>query len=169
MDCTHCKEQQKGKAISSHKFAKKSGLQYEVAIGILMGEMKWINGPFPCGKYADVTIFCTSLLTCLDGFERVEADDGYRGESPFRAKVPMAVLSCPSKADAFQKQVQGRHETINFRLKACAILHSMYRHDITQHGYVFRAVAVLVKLSIKNGDSLFSTTDDKCAFYSTMM
>jgi len=131
--------------------------------------MKWINGPFPHGKYADVTIFHASLLTCLDHFERVEADDGYRGESPFRAKVPTAVLSCPSEADAFQKRVQGRHETINSRLKEYAILHSMYRHDITQYGYVFRAVAVLVQLSIKNGDPLFSTTDYKCAFDSTMM
>ena len=69
-----------------------------------MGEIKWINGPFPCGKYADVTIFCASLLTCLDGCERVEADDGYRGESPFRAKVPTAVLGRPSEADAFQKR-----------------------------------------------------------------
>ena len=133
-----------------------------------MGEIKWINGSFPCGKYADLTIFCASFLTCLDDFERVGADDGYRGESPFRAKAPMAVLSCPSEADAFQKRVQGRHETINSRLKAFAVLHSMYRHDISQHAYVFCAVAVLVQLSIKNGDSLFSTTDYKCAFDSTM-
>ena len=114
--------------------------------------MKWINRPFPCGKCADVTIFHASLLTCLDDFERVEADDGYRGESPFRAKLLKAVLSCPSEDEAFQKRVQGKHETINSRLKAFAILHSMYRHDITQHGYVFCAVAVLVQLSIKNGD-----------------
>ncbi len=119
-----------------------------------MGEMKWINGPVPCGKYPDVSIFHASLLTCLDDFERVEADDRYRGESPFRAKLPMAVLSCPSEANAFQKRVHGRHKTINSRLKAYAILHSMYRHDITQHGYVFCAVAVLVQLSIKNGDPL---------------
>ena len=97
-------------------------------------------------------------MTCLGDLERVEADGGYRGESPFRAKAPKAVLSCPSEADAFQKRVQGRHKTINLRLKAYAILYSMYRHDITQHGYVFHAVAVLVQLSIKNGEP----TDYKC-------
>ena len=133
-----------------------------------MGEMAWLNGPFPCGKFVDVTIFRASLLTCLDDFERVEANDGYVGESPFRAKVPKAVLSCPSEADAFQRRVQGRHETINARLKAYAILHEVFRHDITQHGYVFRAVAVLVQLSIKNGDPLFSV-HYKCAFKPTMM
>ena len=40
--------------------------------------------------------------TFLDDIERVEADDGYIGESPFRAKVPKAVLSCPSEADALR-------------------------------------------------------------------
>ena len=169
VDCTNCKVQQKGNVFDSHTFAKKSGLQNDVAIGILMREMKWINGPVPCGKYPDVSIFHASLLTCLDDFERVEADDGYIGESPFRAKVPKAVLSRPSEADAFQKRVQGRHETINSRLKAYTILQSVYRHDITQHGYVFCAVAVLVQLSIKNGDPLYGTTDYRCAFNTTMM
>ena len=123
--------------------------------------VKW---SISCGKFSDVTIFHASLLTFLDDFERVEADDGYIGESPFRAKVPKAVLSRPSEGDAFQNRVQGRHETINLRLKAYTILHSVYWHDITQHGYVFRAVAVLVQLSIKNGDPLFNTTDYKCGF-----
>ena len=82
--------------------------------------------------------------------------------------MPKAVLSHPSEADAFQKRVQGRHETINSRLKAYAILHLIYRHDIIKHGYVLHAVSVLVQLSAKNGDPLFSTTDYKCAFDSTM-
>ena len=164
MDCTDCKVQQKGRDFASHKFAQKLGLRYEVAIGILTGEIKWLNGPFPCGKFPDITIFRSSLMTFLDDFERVEADNGYEGDSPFRCKIPKAVLSRPSEADAFQRRVQGRHETINARLKAYSILREMYRHDITQHGYVFRAVAVLVQLSIRNGDPLFSTTDYKCGF-----
>jgi hypothetical protein len=155
---------QKGRDFASHKFKKKSGVCYELAVGIMTGELKWINGPYPCGKYNDITIFRDSLVSFLDDFERVEADDGYEGESPLRCKIPKAVMSRPSEADAFQKRVQGRHETINSRFKAFAVLREMYRHDITQHGYVFRAVAVIVQLSIKNGDPLFSTTDYKCGF-----
>jgi hypothetical protein len=49
-------------------------------------------------------------VSFLDDFERVEADDGYEGESPFRCKLPKAVMSHPSEADAFEKRVQGRHE-----------------------------------------------------------
>jgi len=129
----------------------------------MMGEIKWLNGPYPWGKYNDITIFRDSLVSFLDDFERVEAD-GYEGDSPCRCKIPKAVMSRPSEADALQKRVQGRHETINSRLKAYAILQEKYRHDVTQHGWVFRVVAVLVQLSIKNGDPLFSTTDYKCGF-----
>jgi hypothetical protein len=49
--------------------------------------MKWINGLHPCSKYPDVKIFHASLLSCQDDFERVEADDGYIRECPFRAKL----------------------------------------------------------------------------------
>jgi hypothetical protein len=93
---------------------------------------------------------------------RVETDDGYAAESPFRAKVPGAMFN-PEEARSYQKQVQGQHKTINARLKAFSVLSSMYRHDITQHGYVFRAFAVLVQLSIRNGDPLFETKDYECA------
>ena len=49
-----------------------------------------------------------------------------------------------SEADAFQKMVQGRHETINTRLKAFAIMSEKC------------AVAVLVQLSISKMETLFS-------------
>jgi hypothetical protein len=88
--------------------------------------------------------------------ERVEADDGYVGESPYVTKLSSAVLSRSSEeADAMQKRVQGLHETVNAHLKSFQVLDQVYRHDPTQHGYVFWAVAVLVQLSMKNGDPLF--------------
>jgi hypothetical protein len=34
-------------------------------------------------------------------------------------------------------------------------LKSMYRHDIMEHGNVFRAVAVITQLSINAGERLF--------------
>ncbi len=68
--CISCKVPQKGRDLVLFKLALKSGLMYEVAIGIVTGEMKWINGPFPCGKYSGVKIFHASLLTFLDDFER---------------------------------------------------------------------------------------------------
>ena len=31
----------------------------------------------------------------------------------------------------------------------------MYRHDIMTHGTIFRAIAVMTQLAIKNGEPLF--------------
>ena len=46
-------------------------------------------------------------------------------------------------------------EAVNAGLNCFKILDDMYQHDTTQHGYVFRGVAGLVQLSLKNGDPLF--------------
>ena len=59
-----------------------SGLQYKVALNILTGDICWINGPFLPGEWNDLEIFHSSLMTWLDPFERVEANDGYAGARP---------------------------------------------------------------------------------------
>ena len=161
--CVDCRIKQKGPTFSSHKFKKKSALRYEVAVAIISGEIAWINGPYPAGQYNNVTIFRESLQTFLDAGERVEADDGYRGD-PTICKVPADVLMRENEEeDAMQKRVQGCHEMVNAWLKNFRILAELYRHDETQHGYVFHAVAVIVQLAVKNGDPLHQV-DHKVLF-----
>ena len=63
----------------SHKF-NGPGLRYEVAVCIQTGDIVWINGPFPCGRYPDLNIFCLGLKHMLLEWEMVEADGGYRDE-----------------------------------------------------------------------------------------
>ena len=55
-----------------------------------------------------------------------------------------------------QQRVRNRQETVNLRFKQWAILSERYRHDLRDHGYIFRAVVVLTQLSIENGEPLFS-------------
>ena len=55
---------------------------------IIKGNLVWIEGPYPAGKYSDITFFWNCLLHHLDPFERVEADDGYVGKSPAKVKCP---------------------------------------------------------------------------------
>jgi hypothetical protein len=62
---------QKGPTFSSHKLKKKSALQYEVGVGIMSGEIVWINGPFPAGMFNDITIFRDCLESCIDQMERM--------------------------------------------------------------------------------------------------
>ena len=138
VDGVDCRIPQKGRAFASHKFKKKSAFRYEVAVGILTGEIKWINGPFPAGTWTDLTIFRSSLMQNLDVGELVEADDGYSAESPWVTRTPAAVLTRRTpEDDALQMRLQGRHETINARLKRFEILNEPFRHDCTQHGGCF--------------------------------
>ena len=87
------KIQEYGPAFSSHKFAMKSGLRYEICLGIRTGDLVWVNGPFPCGQYPDISVFRSSLMSHLDEFERVEADDGYIGEHPQYIKCPKGIAN----------------------------------------------------------------------------
>ena len=68
----------------------------------------------------------------------------------------MDILNGTEEMDAMQKRVQGRHETIDIRLKSLEVMEQLYCHNPTQHGYVFQAIAVLVQLSIKNADPLYN-------------
>jgi hypothetical protein len=47
----------KGNAFGSHKYAGKSALRYELGVDILAGNLVWIQGPYPAGKYTDIKIF----------------------------------------------------------------------------------------------------------------
>ena len=132
----------------------KSALRYEVALDILKGFIVWIHGPFPAGAWPDINIFRHGLKHHLDKNERVEAGDGYRGEAPREVKCP-ASFTNPVENEAMQQRVRNRQETMNLRFKQWAILSERYRHDLSEHGHVFRAIVVLTQLAIENGEPLF--------------
>jgi hypothetical protein len=69
----------KGNAFASHKYPGKSALRYELGVDILAGNLVWIQGPYPAGKYTNIKIFNKVLRNFLKPGERVEADEGYRG------------------------------------------------------------------------------------------
>jgi hypothetical protein len=156
VDCTDCVTTEQGKVPSlffTHK-ENCSGLRYEVALSILSGDIVWIHGPFPCGDWPDIEIFRLSLVHQLDRLERVEADDGYKGEDPEYIKTPSGVVH-PQEQLKLRSRVRSRHETVNKRFKQFRCLSGTFRHDIAFHGKCFRAVAILTQLSIENGHPLF--------------
>jgi hypothetical protein len=143
----------KGNAFASHKYAGKSALRYELGVDILAGNLVWIQGPYPAGKFTDIVIFNKVLRNFLEPGERVEADEGYRGH-PDKIKCPGNDMN-PAENRGMQGRVRARHETLNGRLKNWGILSQVYRHDIMRHGDVFRACAVLTQLTVENGEPLF--------------
>jgi hypothetical protein len=140
------------KKFFSYKF-KKPALSYEVALCIQTGAIVWINGPFP-GTWHDIEIFRSALLSHLDEHERVEADDGYVGESPRYVKCPNSFTN-PMETRKMQQNVRSRQETVNARLKDWGCLGQHFRHDLVKHSNCFRSVAVITQLSIDAGEKLF--------------
>jgi hypothetical protein len=144
------------KKFYSHKF-KKSGLRYEVAISIQAGDIVWVNGPFPCGQWPDIKIFRRSLIKKLPFGEKVEADDGYRGE-PYHVRLPNETGG--SEVHKKVKQdVRSRHESCNKRFKECEILNQVFRHGVDKHRDVFLAVAALTQINIRSGNPLWQVRD----------
>ena len=145
---------------SSHKFGKKAGLRYEVALGIQSGDICWSNGPFPCGMYNDWTIFNKlGLRSYLEEHKRVEADNGYSAGDPEVCKTPRGCLH-PEENRYMRNRLMARQETVNSRIKNFAILKQSYRHKLEDHGDVFRAILVIIQIGIEFCDEpLFSCSE----------
>jgi hypothetical protein len=153
VDGTDFRIAEHGKPFYSHKF-KKSGLRYEVGLSIGTGDIVWLNGPYECGRWPDISIFRDSLLSHLEPAERVEADDGYIGEHPLHIKCP-AGFANPESTLFMQQRARNRQETVNKRFKDWGLLKQVYRHEISSHGLAFRAIAVITQLAINGGEALF--------------
>ena len=129
-------------------------MRYELAVDIKTGYLVWINGPFPAGSFPDATIFCSCLAQELDEDEHGEADDGYIGEATHKVMCPGSVSNLLEN-ERMQACTCMRQETIHMCIKQWDICKQTYCHDITQHGYVFQAVAAIVQIAIENGEPLF--------------
>ena len=46
----------------------------------------WINEPYECGRWPDISIFWDSLVRHLKQKEKLEADDRYVGDQPQHVK-----------------------------------------------------------------------------------
>jgi hypothetical protein len=143
----------KENAFASHKYVGKSTLRYELGMSILGGDLVWIQGPYPMGKFTNIKVFNNVLHHFLDPGDQIEANEGYVGH-PTKIKCPQNVGN-PVEKWAMQARVRARHKMLNRQLKDWGILSQVYPHDIMWHGYVFRACAVVMQLTIDNGEPLF--------------
>ncbi len=63
----------------SHKL-KGPGLRYELGVSIGQGNIIWVHGPWPCGKFLDLRIFRIETKGAFDEEEKVVGDKGYGDE-----------------------------------------------------------------------------------------
>ena len=114
----------------------------------------WTNGPFPAGKFADITIFRCGLKQLLEeAEERCEADDGYRGE-PLTIELPDEGCYHGGQAQRdLKKRIRSRHETVNGRFKKFGCLDQKFRHQLKYHRFVFNAVVSIVQIQLQYSDN----------------
>ena len=122
-------------------------------MGIQSGHIVWTNGPFPAGV-PDIVIFRSSLKNKLVEGERVEADKGYGGE-PTKIDLPQENTGGLEEQVRAKAKVRSRHETMNARLREWGVLRNTFRHKISRHRCIFRAIIVLSQIKIENGHPLF--------------
>ncbi len=90
-------------------------LRYELGVDIPAGNLVWIQGPYPAGKYNDIKIFNSVLCHYLEPGERVETDNGY---VRYADKIKCPYNTCnPEENLTMQARVRSWHETLNGRLK----------------------------------------------------
>lgn len=138
----------------SHKF-NGPGLAYEIAISVSTGQIIWINGPYPAGKWPDAKIFQHKLVYMVNPeIEMGVCDAGYRGCGywlflPYwRTK---AALKRKEPRNPLHEYIRGRHEQTNGRLHNFNCISSIFRHARELHQDFFFAVCAIVQLEIVHG------------------
>lgn len=134
----------------SHKF-RGPGVRYEVGLCIQTGWIVWVNGPFPCGSFPDLKIAREWIVFKLKKDEKILADGGYSDKNVF-FDTPTGYRS---PFQRMKKLARARHETVNKRIKQFKIFKDSFRHDVTKHGFCFRACANITQISIQKEEPLF--------------
>ena len=137
----------------SFKF-KRAGLRYEIAIAIQSGDIVWIHGPFPAGKFPDIKIFRWGLKAMLlaEG-EQAEADDGYKGEAQCIDLPAEGCFAGGQRQRKMKQRVRSRHETANGKFKNFGCLDQQFRHPLRKHKLCVNAVVTITQIGIRYGDA----------------
>lgn len=160
VDGVHCQIWEPRTTPSSKWYSKKfnkAGLTYEIGVAIYHDKIVWINGPFPAGEN-DKRVFDKpgGLASRLQEGQQVIGDEGYRGSPD---KVSTRNTFDAPEVKCFKRRVKARHETVNSRLKAFAILNQRFRTTgnsrLTKHKAAFEACSVIIQFELDNGSPLF--------------
>jgi hypothetical protein len=127
-----------------------------VGLNIQTGFICWINGPFAPGVWNDLAIFRLKLKTLLPPGEKIEANDGYRGD-----ERTSTTLDARNMRESLMKdRARSRHETVNRRFKQFNCLSQIFRHEKEKHAFCFEAVAVITEIGIESGEPLYKIRYD---------
>ncbi len=124
-------------------------------MSIEKGNLVWVNGPYPCGKFPDVAIFRLRLKKLLSQGKKILANKGYPDERCLKSH------EVPAEYKSLHEEIRARHASVNRRFKQFSILTATFRHSLDLHGYVFHVIANLTHVAIQLGENLFEKSWNK--------
>ena len=128
----------------SHKYHR-AALRYEIGISVTSGEIVWMFGPFPAGKYSYQRKYNMKMRHCLAENEKILGDLGYGGPTIVHNRIRN------DDDGNHAKCLTAYHENINGRMKQFNCLQYRWRHSVHKHHLCAFDVANLVQIWIKQG------------------
>ena len=124
----------------SYEF-KGPGVRYEVGVGLQTGWIVWVNGPYPCGAWADLKIARDLFVQALAPGETYVADGMVHAEAATGLNA--------NDDQEMMNLARARHETVNCRLQRFGVLSQVFRHGSTEkHALCFHSIANIIQIEL---------------------
>ena len=134
-------------SLYSHKL-NGPGIRYDVALCINTGDIVFWGGGFKAGVYPDLVIARKGICLLLEPYEKILADKGYEDARYF-------IYPATERGDnALLKNISGRHENINARLKCWGVLRQKFRGTLSYHYDYFSAIIQMEQFKLKHGNKM---------------
>ena len=126
----------------SHEF-RHAALRYEIGISVNGGNIVWVHGPFPAGRFNDQTIFNLKMVHHLKTNEKILADKGYSGQHIIHSGIE------GDEDSTRTRKIRANHERVNGQLKMFGCIDQRWRHSLDKHHLCFFAVSNIIQLEIE--------------------
>jgi hypothetical protein len=119
-------------------------LRWEIALAIWSDNIVWVNGPYPCGKYADLKIFKEDLAHVLNhAKEKCIADGTYRHFTVSQKGMGNHLWR------KHKNRFRARQESVNSRIKVFNCFVNKWRHSHELHKHTMHVAIYLTQISIE--------------------
>ena len=117
-------------------------------MNIATGEIVYWGGGYPAGKYKDLQQAQMGILPLLPSGGKILANKGYNDQNYF-------IYPTDSRGDnSLIKNITGRHEKINARLKCWGFLRQRFRHGVEMHNQCYSDTIEVNQFKLKHGNRL---------------
>lgn len=123
-------------------------MRYEISLSLSSKNILSANGPFPCGKYPDISIFKSGLKLHFLNYEMVLTDAGYMDERH--------LCNPADENEEIHRRALGRHETVNRIFKQFAELTVPFRYNLIMLSTYLMAIVNIVHAILASERAVFN-------------